>query len=84
MSDKTDPKESGLVTVRSKALTTRSSALVKRGLDALASRPGRIVRFPADRSMGTLYIQLPGDDEEGLVKRAGMSQYPQVRDWNFG
>src|SRR5262245_33218451 len=52
MSDKTDPKERDLVSVGSKALTTKSSALVKRGLEALASLPGRIIRFPVDRSMG--------------------------------
>ena len=37
MSDKPDTKENGLVTVGDKALTTGSSALVKRGLEALAS-----------------------------------------------
>jgi hypothetical protein len=56
MNDKTDPKQSGLVPVGSKALTTTSSALVKRGLEALVSQPGRIVRFPADRSMGKFLI----------------------------
>src|SRR5262245_46379706 len=56
MSDKTDPKESGLVTVRSKALTTRSSALVKRGLEALVLEQERIVRFPLDRSLGNYVI----------------------------
>lgn len=50
MSDKTDPKQSGLVPVGSKALTTTSSGLVKRGLEALASEQLRIGRFPPDRS----------------------------------
>ncbi len=56
MSDKTDPKDSGLVPVGNKALTTRSSALVQRGLQALASQQNRIVHFPLDRSMGALCV----------------------------
>src|SRR5262245_43986582 len=67
MSDKTGPKQTDLIPGGSKALTTRSSALVKRGLEALASRRGRIVRFPADRSMGKLFISDPG--EEDLLER---------------
>ena len=50
MSDKTDPKESGLVNGGSKTLTKRSSSLVKRGLEALASQPQRTVRVPTDHS----------------------------------
>jgi hypothetical protein len=67
MSDKIHPGQSDLVSVGSKSLTIRSSALVKRGLEALASRPGRIVRFPADRSMGILFISDPG--KEDLLER---------------
>jgi hypothetical protein len=50
MSDKTGSKERGLVTGESKTLTTRSSSLVKRGLEALASQPLGTVRVPKDRS----------------------------------
>ena len=50
MSDESDPKESGLVPGGNKALTTRSSALVKRGLEALASQQPSSARFPSDRS----------------------------------
>src|SRR5262245_17677632 len=56
MSDESDPKENNLVPAGNKALTTRSSALVKRGLDALVTRKPRIVRFPPDRSLGQYAI----------------------------
>lgn len=56
MSDKPDPKQHDLVSVGSKALTTRSSALVKRGLEALVLEQERIVRFPLDRSLGNYVI----------------------------
>ena len=56
MTDNSDPKESALVPAENKALTTRSSALVKRGLEAIAARQPRIVRFPPDRSLGQYII----------------------------
>ncbi len=60
MTDEPKPKENCLVPTGNKALTTRSSALVKRGLEALVSEPTRIVQFPSDRSMGTLFIHEEG------------------------
>src|SRR5262245_40348353 len=62
MSDEFDPKTSGLLPVGRKALTIRSSALVRRGLEDLKSNQVRIVRFPANRSMGKLYISDKGLD----------------------
>src|SRR5262249_54622327 len=56
MSDENDPKERDLVSVRSKSLTTRSSALVKRGLESLLAQEPRTVRFPLDRSLGNYVI----------------------------
>jgi len=56
MSDKPDPKETGLIPTRNNSLTTRSSSLVRRGLEDLISQQARIVRFPPNRSMGTLYL----------------------------
>jgi hypothetical protein len=47
MSEKTDPKENDLVPVGAKALTTSSSALIKRGLEALTSQQPNSVEFPA-------------------------------------
>ena len=54
MSDTPDRKETALIPAGSTALTTRSSALVKRGLETLALYRGRIVQFPRERSMGHL------------------------------
>jgi len=56
MSDRTDPKETGLIPTGNNSLTTRSSGLVRRGLDDLISKQVRIVRFPPNRSMGKLYL----------------------------
>jgi len=44
-----------------RGLTTRSSVLVQRGLDALRFQQPRAVRFPADHSMGMLYMRNRGD-----------------------
>src|SRR3989338_6656422 len=64
MSDIPDRKETALIPTGITALTTRSSALVKRGLETLTSVEGRIVRFPVDCSMGALYIRPLGDEWE--------------------
>ena len=56
MIDESNPKESGLVPAANNALTTRSSALVRRGLESLAARQPRIVRFPSDHSLGQYII----------------------------
>jgi Leucine-rich repeat (LRR) protein len=56
MSETPDRKEPALIPTGSTVLTTRSSALAKRGLETIASLRGRIVRFPPDRSMGKLWI----------------------------
>lgn len=50
MSEKQKPKESDLVSVGSKVLATRSSALVKRGLEALASQQPNSAGTPSDPS----------------------------------
>ncbi len=64
MSHEPDPNQRTLVSTANKAPTTRSSALVKRGLQSLLSLQDRIVRFPADRSMGTLYLRALRDGRE--------------------
>lgn len=56
MSDEQRPNQSGLVPSSSHALTTHSSALVRRGLEALRTQQTRVLRFPPDRSMGILYV----------------------------
>lgn len=56
MSDEQRPNQSGLVPSSSHVLTTRSSALVRRGLEALRTQQTRVLRFPPDRSMGILYV----------------------------
>jgi hypothetical protein len=58
MSNKSYPKRGDLVPAenRNRGLTTRSSALVKRGLENLTSQGSRIIRFPPDYSIGKLYI----------------------------
>jgi hypothetical protein len=59
MSDTPDRKEFALLPAENTGLSTRSSALVKRGLETLALQQGRIVRFPADRSMGSFQLWDP-------------------------
>lgn len=56
MSDKPDSKQGDLIPGAGNALTTRSSALVKRGLESLLALEPRIVRFPLDRSLGNYVI----------------------------
>jgi hypothetical protein len=68
MSDEFDPKTSGLLPVGSKALTIRSSTLVRRGLEDLKSNQVRIVRFPADRPIGI--FRLSDHDASTLVTKA--------------
>jgi hypothetical protein len=67
MSNKPDPKSGGLVPSENRDLATRSSALVKRGLN-LISQQTRIVRFPLDSSRSLkLYVlnpDAPIDDEQ--------------------
>ena len=41
MSDKSDPSQGGLIPIANKVLTTKSSALVRRGLETLASQEPR-------------------------------------------
>lgn len=62
MSGKTDPKQGSLVPTENRGLTTRSSALVRRGLEAVSLRDARIVRFPSNRSMGKFYVTDKGFD----------------------
>ena len=58
MSDEPRPKYGVPVPHSNRELTRRSSALARRGLDALTVQQTRIVRFPPERSMGRLYIPL--------------------------
>jgi hypothetical protein len=71
MSDKTDPKRSDLVPIKNHGLTTRSSALVKRGLENLTSQGSRIIRFPLNHSMGKLYISNHANFPLGLGEARG-------------
>ncbi len=77
MSDKTDPKQSDLVPIKNRGLTTRSSALVKRGLENLTSQGSRIIRFPLDHSMGKLYISNQANFPLGLGEARGHIKVPQ-------
>lgn len=60
MSDTPHRKETALIPTGSTALITRSSALVKRGLETLAAPQVRVVHFPSDRSIGSLSLYEPG------------------------
>lgn len=88
MSDTPDRKDTALIPSGSTALTTRSSALVKRGLETLASLRGRIVQFPTERSMGkvTLYdpvknvFQELGEARGDVAVPPGMKLYLSVSD----
>jgi uncharacterized protein len=50
MSYKSDPKETSIVPVENTALTVKSSALVRRGLEALISQELLMFRSPAERA----------------------------------
>ena len=56
MSDEKHSNQGHLVPIGTRELTTRSSALVRRGLESLISQQVRLIRFPSDRSMGTLHL----------------------------
>ena len=43
-------------------LTTRSSQLARRGLELIDAQQARVVRFPLDRSVGTLQVRDPGSN----------------------
>ncbi len=82
MSDEKHSNQGHLVPIGSHELTTRSSALVRRGLEALTSQQTRIIRFPADRSMGTLYIPAPSghwEEEEDLGEARGDVRVPAAK-----
>ena len=59
MSDAPEAKNAALIPTGNSALITRSAALVKRGLETLASLRVRVVHFPRDRSMGSLGLYDP-------------------------
>lgn len=56
MSDKPESKATGLIPGGNNSLTPRSFSLVRRGLEDLISKQARIIRFPPNRSMGTLHL----------------------------
>ncbi len=68
MSEKPALKETNLVPTGNTSLATRSSVLVRRGLETLTSQGERIVLFPKDRSIGTYY--LADESLEPLVMQA--------------
>jgi Leucine-rich repeat (LRR) protein len=70
MSEAPHRKETSLIPTGTGALTTRSSPLVKRGLETLASFGGRIVRFPADRSMGKFWTYDPAVNIDDVRQEA--------------
>lgn len=53
---KDESDETALVPTSSPALTTRATDLVRRGLESIRAREPRVVRFPRDLSIGTLFI----------------------------
>ena len=54
MTDKLDPNRNILVPTTNNSLATRSSSLVKRGLEALGSQQPCVVHFPSDQLPGVL------------------------------
>jgi Leucine-rich repeat (LRR) protein len=72
---KHEPEEGALVRAGSGALTARSAGLVRRGLESVLGREPRVLRFPAERAIGTLFIYdhartLVGDEAEGEWEEA--------------
>ena len=61
MSDNSFDIRTGLVPTGPRDLATGSASLARRGLTALEAQGVRIVRFPADWSLGTVYVLDPGD-----------------------
>ena len=51
-----------LARLSNNSLTTRSSNLVRRGLDSISRLGTRIIEFPYDRSVGTLYTVAKPED----------------------
>ena len=83
MSDEEKKNKSGLVSSGNRGLATRSSGLARRGLELLSSQQGRIIYFPADRSIGTLYVldlYDPDSDWEELGEALGSIKVPMGKD----
>lgn len=57
MTDERSARSQGLVPAGTRDVVTRSASLARRGLEALEAQKGRILRFPPDRSLGTLYAR---------------------------
>ena len=55
MSEDEKNDTSSLVHLRNKSVTKRSSNLVRRGLNTISRLGTRVIEFPYDRSVGTLY-----------------------------
>src|SRR3972149_11341978 len=74
-----EKKNTSLVSSGSKSLITRSSGLAKRGLELLSSRRERVIHFPTDRSMGTVYaldLDNPDSEREELGEAKGIITVP--------
>jgi hypothetical protein len=56
MGEEEKKNQSGLVSSANRGLATRSSGLVKRGLELLSSQQERVIYFPTDRSIGVLTV----------------------------
>jgi Leucine-rich repeat (LRR) protein len=65
MSEERETNKSSLVKVEGQGFTTRSSRLVRRGLEHLAKTEPRIIRFPEKWSIGRLFNN-PFDDDAWL------------------
>src|SRR3990172_224039 len=65
MSDYKITDQEGLVRSDNRGLEVKSSTLVRRGLDLISFLQPRIIQFPNDKSLGTLYIRdLNSHDED--------------------
>ncbi len=62
MNDAAHSSPASLVPSPSKELVHRTAALVRRGLRSLVAPPERILDFPDERSIGTLYFQYDRED----------------------
>ena len=82
MSDEEKRDKISPVLLGSKSLTTRSSGLVKRGLELLSSQHDRTMYFPTDRSIGVLKVL--GEDNKWIrIDARGKVIVPVARRLRF-
>jgi hypothetical protein len=63
-----------IIPYQQQSVTSRSSELVKRGLDSILSLESKTLQFPSDRSMGEVWIRQRGSIRKEDWRKLGKAQ----------